>query len=275
MGFFSRSPREAEHSRRYLQLAPPGPRTLSLSIWCILKILPMPVASKDRYGKIVTVDEIQHASSIVRDVMAQDRDLSAWVARKSVVQLNAMLGGLGNNEDMIEAGLNSNMFRGLQAVGIELDDVGPEGDAALKLIAPDDDPSDPEDHVAARDLATSAMAVLLAALGRTPAHERQEYEDLYIDSTSAETKGYSITAWSSIMSGRLMHIDAIPQFQPLNLPAMWGAGWYPNPPNTGRIVNGNAQSQRYWDGSAWTERLRILQGGRWVEIAHSLHKAPE
>jgi hypothetical protein len=248
---------------------------LSLSITCVLKILPIPVAAKARYGDIVTIDEIQHAASIVCEVMVQDRDLSAWVARKSVVQLNAMLGGVGNDEDMIDAGLNSNMFRGLQAVGIELDDVGSEGDAALKLIAPDDGASEPEDHSAALDLATSAMAILLAALGRTPAHERQEYEDLYNHSTSAESKGYNITAWSSIMSARLMNIGAIPQFQPIKLPAMWGAGWYPNPPNTGRIVNGDAQAQRYWDGSAWTERMRMFQSGRWTERAHSLHHVPE
>lgn len=275
MGFFKRSPREAEHSRRYLQLAPPGPRTLSLSISCVLKMLPVPVTAKARYGDVVTVDEIQHAASIVHEVMAQDRDLSAWVARKSVVQLNAMLGGVGKDEDMVDAGLSSNMFRGLQAVGIELDDVSSEGDAALKLIAPEGDGSEPGDHSAALDVATSAMAILLAALGRTPAEERQEYEALYINSTSAESKGYRIIAWSSIMSGRLMNIDAIPQFQPIKLPAMWGAGWYPNPSNTGRIVGGDAQAQRYWDGSAWTERLRIFQSGRWTERAHSLHHVPE
>lgn len=280
MGFFKRSPPPPEEltSRRYLELAPPGPRTEALASSCVLRMLRTPSSAADRYGELITIDELQSGTSLVRDIMVQDRDLSAWVARKSLVQLNAFLRGQGAGEDMSKGGWNKNTLLALTAVGIEPTGIDRSGEAALRISTPGN-PSSEKDQAAALHMASAALAVLFAALGNPSAREKRFYVELYTGEggKDVETKGYQITAWTSILEGRLINADVLSirfQHDYSEIPAMWCAGWYPNPYNTGAIINGDAQVQRFWDGSAWTDRQRILRGGSWTEVVASLHDDP-
>lgn len=278
MGLFSRSsPPDAPPSRRYLRLAPPGPRTETLASACVARLRESPAASASRYGDVVTADELGSAVEVVREVMTQDRDLSAWVARKSMVQLNALLRGQGTGEDMSKGGPGDNTLLALTAVGLEPAGLADSGEVALHISAPEKLAE--KDRAAALGVASAALAVLFAALGSPTAREKRFFVDLYTgeSGTDVETKAYKITAWTAILGARLMNADVLTarfQHDYREIPAMWCAGWYPNPYNTGGIVNGDAQLQRFWDGSAWTDRARLRQRAGWTERIMSLHDDP-
>src|SRR4051794_34766791 len=82
-----------ERVRAYLSEGQSGPRTDWLAAAAVVRIAATPVAARERYGEAVGVRELAPATELVRELMIQDRDLSAWIARKSVVQLKAVIGG--------------------------------------------------------------------------------------------------------------------------------------------------------------------------------------
>jgi hypothetical protein len=265
---------EDQCGRRYLEVAPPGPRTEGLAASCVLRIATTPVAARDRYGDVITIDELRSAAGVVGETMAQDRDLSAWIARKVAVQLNFALTGDRTDPDMSKAGLTSNAILALQAVGIR-----PAGSGAeLEFCEAVDLPVADRDRALDLDLAKRSLAVLIAAVGEPSRRQRRLFEDLYAGArgSQAERDGYEITAWTSILIGRLISCDIVPAFDRRyrDIPAMSEAGWYPNPGTTGQIVGGDPQFQRFWDGAHWTDRARVRQSGRWIEQAVPLHAAP-
>lgn len=272
MGLFTRTrPPEDDACRRYLELAPPGPRTGALAASCVLRTMPHPVAAS--YGALLTPADLDAGIEIVREVLRQDRDLSAWIARKAMVQMNFALDGGVNQEDMSARGLGPGLPLGLQAVGLTLD-----GDRIV--VWEESSASEQVDPASAIATASSALAVLHAAVApdATPA-ERELYQDLYTGESGrdVESLGYEIAAWASIAVARTANAGLLPQsFDPAfrDVPAMPAAGWYPNPGKTGPIVQGEAAFQRYWDGAAWTDRARVRQGRDWTTVSLSLHAPP-
>lgn len=275
MGFFSSRPSlEDQSSRQYLEVAPPGPRTDLLAASCILRTSELPVASADQFGQVVTVAVLAPVSDLVRRIMFQDRDLSAWIVRKSVSYLqwiaeNAMSGPFDSNFD------------------VALSSVGLRAPAGLGVHVLDESVQLTDVHrEAAISLADLALSVLRALVFSRPdergSSDWRFYSRLYTGQgiDDVEGLGYDIIAWTSIVVARLLTagriVGAVPVFAPeyRAVQAMDTPGWYPNPPKYGGVVSGDAVFQRFWDGKDWTDQVRTRNGRGWEIGTLSLHQEP-
>jgi len=235
----------------------------------------MPIAQPDCVGRLVTSESLDEASSLVREIMIQDRDLSAWVARKALVQFKAVADGWmsGDFGHAFEAGYAA---MGLHAA---------TGGGNVRILDGRDESTQEQREGAG---AMGALAInLLLAITSDPARRDHAawriYENLYTgaDGTDVETLAYEIVAWVSVLLARLSNAGSLVGEVPfLNsqyrvVPIMAQAGWYPNPPNVGPIVMGDATFQRYWDGT-WTDRVRARSArGDWELLSMSLHGRPD
>jgi Protein of unknown function (DUF2510) len=261
--------------RAYLAEGPPGPRTDWLAANASLRIAGTPIAQRERLGEVVTVPDLAPSSEVVRQVMAQDRDLSAWVARKAVMQLKAVLSGA------ITGDLAGDFRLGFAAMGLEIPDRGQvgflDGNSAKSLSD-----TQAEAAKAMGNLTIEMMKILV-----TPAQERPRlagwdfYVDLYTGGSGqdVETMAYDLTAWVSVLVARLLNEGRVPPVPFLtaefrHVPRLQEAAWYPNPAKHGEIVNGVATLQRYWDGQRWTDRVRIRDTSGWQTGSFSLHDRP-
>ena len=261
-----------ETSKLYLASAPPGPRTEVLTSACTQQIRELPVAAADQFGKAVTVAGIEPASSLVRKIMHQDRDLSAFIARKIMVHLKAvalsyMAGSLEENMTAFESAMGFTTPAESQPI----------------LTAQARGTCSPEEVKEANALAVISFSILRAVIvGKEAESEYRLYVKLYTGAPDmdAEDVAYDVVAWTAIAIGRLANRNLItpgfPMMAPTfrDVPVMNKAGWYPNPAKIGGIVNGDAVLQRFWDGIAWTDRVRIRQGKRWTTGTDSLHDEP-
>lgn len=270
MPLFGSRQSDEETSRRYLASAPPGPRTEVLTSACTQHIRELPVAAAGQFGKAVTAAGIEPASGLVRKIMHQDRDLNAFIARKimqhfKVIALNFMSGTLEENIATFESSM------------------GFTTSAEPELVAQARDTLSPEEVKQVNALAVISFSVLRAfILGREAEAQYRFYAKLYTGAPDmdVESVAYDIIAWTAIAVGRLMNRNLIrpgfpmmtPDFR--NVPAMDKPGWYPNPTKLGGIVNGDAVFQRFWDGTAWTDQVRMREGRRWVTGSNSLHGEP-
>jgi Protein of unknown function (DUF2510) len=272
MGFFSRpDDREPSHSARYLQNAPPGTRADHLTAAATLQARELPVAAADKYGDLLTVAALAPASERVAQMMAKDRDLSAWIARKSAVALASMLqsGMAGTFEE--------NLDEAFASAGLEIAERVRSRNGAAAL---------PEIEREAAEALGVAVLGLLKIVTSNPSQwepsDRAWYESLYTGADGQDVEGfaYELIAWSSVVVSRLLNSNrldqSLPMLQPAyrEPPAFLGAGWYPNPPKHGQVFRGEAQIQRYWDGDRWTDRVRMSDGRSARELTHSLHDKP-
>jgi hypothetical protein len=151
------------------------------------------------------------------------------------------------------------------------------------LVAQARDKLSPEEANQANALAAISFSVLRAfILGREAASDYRMYVKLYTGAPDmdVEAVAYDIIAWTAIALGRLMNQNLIlmglptmaPSFR--NVPPMDKPGWYPNPAKLGGIVNGDAVLQRFWDGNAWTDQVRMRKSKRWATGSDSLHDEP-
>jgi Protein of unknown function (DUF2510) len=181
----------------------------------------------------------------------------------------------------MEANEGENLAAAYAAVGL-----GPSGnipatlEQRLKLSE--------EESAESSGLAACAMSVLgaIRAKKTDPAGWRSSdhflYEDLYTRASGAQVErlAYEIIAWASVIIARLMNADLLSRLLPTlgpdyeAVPRLTRAAWYPNPSRTGAIVNGIAEVQRYWDGQAWTERVRFRSLSGWRTGSMSLHAPP-
>lgn len=272
MPLFASKQSDDETSRRYLASAPPGPRTEVLASACTQQIRELSVAAAGQFGKAVTVAGIEPASSLVRKIMHQDRDLSAFIARKIMQHLKVI------TLDYMSGTLEENLAAFASAMGFTTPTEPPPG-----LVAQARDTLSPEEVKQANALATISFSVLRAfILGREAADEYRLYVKLYTGAPDmdVEAVAYDVIAWTAISVGRLMNRNLIrPDFPMMtpnfrDVPAMDKPGWYPNPAKLGGIVNGDAVFQRFWDGAAWTDQVRMRQGRRWAIGSSSLHDEP-
>lgn len=272
-----RGQREQElTSRRYLAAAPPGPRMGLLSAACILQATSWPSAAPDRSGDLVGEEELGRATEQVRLLMTQDRDLSAAVTRRILIELHHALRGGGSNEDMFAGERSIDLLLlALHRVGLEASGHPERGDVRVAVWA--DNPASGKDAAAAVRVGGQALAVLFGILSIGSRRDRQLYVELYsgCNVVDVEMLAYTITAWAAILMARLINTGVLAEYKreyakvvPLGPP-----GWYPNPTNTGPIVDGDAVFQRFWDGQ-WSDQARIRRDGRWVEETRSLHIPP-
>lgn len=277
MALFGRNPAPVDDdmSSAYLAMAQPGPRTTALAASCVVLARELPIAGAQRFRELLTVSALEPASRLVRDVMASDRDLSAWVARKSLVQFKSVAAGpamRGQFADNFDLGLAA---VGLAAPGAGVIAVIPGAGTGLSQL----------DRDGATGFGGVAIALLETIVAESAARSRTAgwsvYEDLYIGASGedVETLAYDITAWTAVMLARLLNAGHIAGDLPLFgaayrvAPPLNAPGWYPNPANHGGVASGVAPVQRFWDG-AWSDRIRVRQGRSWTEHEASLHLVP-
>jgi hypothetical protein len=258
--------------REYLASAPPGPRTEVLSSACVLQLREFPLADRTHRGQPLYGAEFAEATALVSGVMHQDRDLSAWVARKAMVNLDIMMraGMAGSEAD--------NMATAFAMVGL---------DEKAELQAEHTSRLDDDARTEAVGLAGCAVSVLVAIRERKShprgwrSSDHPLYEDLFTGASGAQVErlAYEITAWASVVVARLMNADLFTRVLPTlapsyrEVPKLHRPGWYPNPSRTGEIVGGVAEVQRYWDGQ-WTDRVRLRSRGGWQMLTAPLHAPP-
>ena len=203
--------------------------------------------------------------------MAQDRDLSGWIARKGAVIFRSVISGGVNGS------VDENIDQAYASVGMAANgDVTVRGDTA----------SLPRGQV---DAATALGALglsMLRVVAAPPDERRPDDRDFYerlhtaVGDAELESIAYDILGWYAVVIGRLHDAGRLRSGLPIHdrafrdVPRLTLAGWYPNPPKFGDTSSGDAQFQRYWDGSRWTDRVRIRQGRDWSEGPHSLHDTP-
>ena len=263
-------------------------RVATLATSCQFKLARAPIAAAARHEDVVTRDELAAVTELVRKVMVLDRDLSAWVAVKAMDLVNLELNGRSEAKDVTGCAMMALPAVGLSASGRQQTfpltfrpadgGVIPSDEdraAAVRIASSDDDAAN------ALLIATTAMGVLRCGEGQGTAEERGFLHDLYTGArgTDAETVGYTITAWASIVVARIKNLGKMtsgfpdPPFRNVvDVPAMWTAGWYPNP-TAGGVVNGDSKFKRFWDGQ-WTDRTKIFTHGRWTDLPRSLHTPP-
>jgi hypothetical protein len=254
-------------SRQYLASAPSGPRTKALASACLLHVADLPVSSAGMFGSPITDDELRPAVEVVIQLMRQDRELSAFVARETWFIVRWGL------EDFMDP--SESMDTLLAAAGIRGADNGNFALADSHQLPPE-----AADH--ATSYANGSLAVLGALMFGPEASGYQVYVGLFTGSLSGDSvfAAYCVVAWAAIAFGRLLNTNRVrpglPALVPAyrTIPAMESAGWYPNPPNSEGIVNGDARVQRFWDGMDWTDQVRIRSGGAWKSLSDSLHDAP-
>ena len=267
----SREPNPEDMAPAYLRSAPPMSRADNLAIACAQQVATLDVAGPSQLGTLLTVSSLEPASQVVREAMSQDRDLSAWIARKSGVMLHAAITGGMNG------GVSENIDTAFAAAGLQI-----ESEVTVREPATAGD-SVQRDGAAGLGAACLALLQIVSATpDRWSSHDRSFYVNLYTAEDGADVEGlaYDLVAWQSVVLGRLGHRRLInPQMPIFNaafgrVPRLERAGWYPNPPKFGDTSSGDAQIQRYWDGQ-WTPRVRVRQGSGWNEITHSLHDTPQ
>jgi hypothetical protein len=270
---FARSKEPADETcRRYLAIAPRGPRTEVLTAASIYQVQHIPIASADRFGNAVTVADVTPAAAVVRDVLFQDRDITGPIARKVMQHLQAIV------SNFMKGPVGENIDTFLQSLGLEMSD----GD--IVMSSPGRDRLSAGEAGAAESLANVAFAVFRAfTLGEDalPA-ERRLYVELHTGAADKDVEelAYDIIGWTAIGLGRLFNTNRIrpglPTADPAyrHAPRMEVEGWYPNPQRTGDIVDGNASIQRYWNSERWTDQVRIREGRGWKSVTASLHDAP-
>lgn len=285
MALFNRRPRQAddtEASRRYLSVAPRVafggdnraiPRTDNLAMACIQRIGDESVSDGARFGEPLTVATLRPCNAIVRDVMTQDRDLAVWIARKIAMILRTVLA------TGMTGAMDERFDRAFGSVGLAI-----RGEVVL--VGHRTDQLSDIDRDGAKALGVASLALLkvvsVDSYSWTP-QDRRFYEDLYTGADGSDVEGfaYDLIAWTAVVMGRLHHacnIDTpvFSYFDPAlgEVPRLSEPAWYPNPPKFGDTSTGDAQFQRYWDGSRWTARVRVRQGRGWTDGEMSLHAIP-
>jgi hypothetical protein len=248
--------------RDYLRRANGYLRKSVMAFACLNKVMTLPVADAACFGRpIANSIGLRPASDVVRDILWQDRSMAAWVARDCVVAMDALLGTMtGSLADALETAM--------AAAGLR---PGP-------AVSPDEDLPD----------ATGAEVLLLArrVISMFFAFERLDgrrgidrtfYERLF--ATRSHGAAYEIAAWTGAVIGRLRGAGHLPELPWMaaefrTVPAMTTEGWYPNPFLMGEILAGEASWQRYWDGTDWTDRVRLRHLTGWREQTNSMYEAP-
>jgi hypothetical protein len=281
MPFFRPKERRAddtEVSRQYLSGAPrllgrPLPRTDNLAIGCIQRVSAEGPGDKHSLGEPLTALEMAPLNALVREVMRQDCDLSAWVARKAVIIMRTVI-------DVGMAGpVNRRLDEVFGAVGLRVQQDVTMVDDASELVS-----AAGRDEAIAYGAATLALLKVAGASSKSwePA-DRSFYENLYTgaDGSDVASLAYDLIAWSAIVLSRLNECGkigsmAFDYFDPslAAVPQLTREAWYPNPAKFGDTSTGDAEFQRFWDGENWTPRVRVRQGRSWTEREMSLHATP-
>ena len=251
MGFLDRlqggeKSSEPSFSRQWLA-ASEIPRKVELSFAVVARIGLHPACRSELHGLPLAGELLNETSSIVRDVVRQDRSLLPHVSRDTVLFFEAY-GGIFMHRD-----------------------------SALDLMGGVD---------ALDDVAHDALTIASVIQARSQGHDASadgvhRYTTHFENPTDRNVdRAASIAAWAATALGRLRAAGHLAgsafQYDGREYPrSMDGVGWYPNPVNAGDTSGGDAQIERWWNGEDWTDRVRIREGRRWSELQNSLFVAPK
>jgi hypothetical protein len=237
---------EVSAGRDYLRRANGYLRKSALALACLNHVMALPVGDGTRFGDpIANSLGLRPASNAVRDILFQDHALAAWIARDCVVALDALLGTM-------RAPLATAWETAMAAAGVH----------------PGTDISEP-----AFVLAHRVIAMFFALKGG----DRVFYERLF--AARSPSAAYEMTAWTGAVLGRLRGAGHLPDLPWMTaefrtVPPMLVSGWYPNPYLMGEILAGEATWQRFWNGTDWTDRIRMRGLTGWQHQTKSLSEAP-
>jgi hypothetical protein len=265
-----------ERVRVYLADANEGPRTEWLFWSVVTRLADSPLAESLRIGEALTGFDLTASSEMARAVMAQDRDLCGPLVRKSTINLKLILGSsLGTD-------LEGAFELGLGGIGM----AHPSQGALAYRDGAGDHLSEVE-----RDGGLATVDLLLSVLhGRLqPPQQRAGHGgwNLYtrcfteLPGGEAEEIAYSLIGMAGVIIARLRNAERIVEDLPFlapswkRVPVLTQAGWWPNPSKHGEMVDGIPSIQRYWDGAAWSERVRMRRGREWRIGSVGLHQPPE
>lgn len=267
MGLFRRPPDDSALSRDYLQRANGLQRKTLLTFVSINQIMKLPIASREYFGQpMADVFGLQPASDIVRKILAQDASVAAWVARDSLIALDALLGTMNTS-------WNDSLDIAMDAAGlVPGPELNPERLTDVPLRVRED----------MLGLANCIVSVFFAfeRPGEVQNGDRTYYNHLFESPARAtQLLAHEITAWSGAVIGRLLHTGYAEKNPWMSdefeaVPTMQCVGWYPNPSNMGQIVGGDATLQRYWDGTDWSDQVRLRDGRTWHYETSSMFKTP-
>jgi hypothetical protein len=261
--------RQVDSTRRdYINSAPTGQRKDLLAYVCLNSILPLAVCGRESLGEpVADTLNLAEAAGIVKQCLAKDRSLHAWVARTSMVLLDLVVENLPGSYD-------ENLEIAMSVIGLE------PGPALAPEMTAQLPPGSAERVIGLANYALSIFWVV-AQPNANLQRDRSLYERLFAAPTPQTIEvSYDIIAWALVIVGRLKNarrISELPFFgrEYRSVPPMPAPGWYPNPYNRGQIVDGDATFQRFWGGDDWTDRIRMRSGKQWVEQSHSMTIAPD
>ncbi|HWA54254.1 MAG TPA: DUF2510 domain-containing protein [Solirubrobacterales bacterium] len=214
-----------------------------------------PVGAAASWGLPLEGESLVAARGTAQEALVQDRSLAGRVAR-DVALLFASFGGLVGNR-----------APALESVGLN--------DAALTPGS------------AAQQAANETISVARTIEARREGGDGSPgdvvlYDQLHEDRSQAGyDRALEIAAWGGTVTARMYTSGRLsgdlPAFSPrwAGLGQMHEVGWYPNPINAGDTSSGEAEIERWWDGTDWTDRLRIREGRRWTEHQMPIFIAPE
>jgi hypothetical protein len=251
----------------YLRRANGYLRKSVIAFACVNQIMTLPASRADQFGRpLANSVGLRPASDLVRSILFQDRSMAAWAARDCLVTLDALLSTMHPSwDDALDTAMS----------------------AAGLLPGPSIDPTRLEGITSRtkEDVLTLANRVISVffASERPNGHrsgDRTFYERLFATrSLAGALVAYEIVAWTGTVIGRLRDADYLdevlwmsPEFR--TVPEMTTEGWYPNPFRMGEVIGGEAGWQRFWDGTDWTDRVRMRDGSAWRELSKTMFEAP-
>ena len=250
--FGRESTAEPSFSRGWISQNGSRSRKNVLAVAILNRLCDATVGSSSSFGQEISDGRLEEAVHIVATVTTQDRSLLRHVARDTALLFES-LGGLTQNKDAA--------FRA----------VGQSGSTTTVRVT----------QAASRALAVARTIQDRSNDRRPNSSDLKTYTSLFEDaSLGGHRRALDVGAWVGTVTARLHTGGQLPPDLPLfgrqlaNFARMDGVGWYPNPVNAGDTSDGQAQIERWWDGTDWTERIRIRSGRRWEERQASLLTTP-
>lgn len=240
-----------------------------LAMACISQVSRLPEAAADRISTLVTLECLEPAVRVARQVLYQDDAIAALVMRKMAVLVRQFSewSGAQTADDWFREVFNAN----------GLDDS--QQNFVLRPVC--DDPTGEAVDTAERF--RLVFVAVSAGHAASPADAWTWYSSLYTD-PGLYVMNYRLIAWAALALARLRNAGALWRVDHdsvderlATVPAMQEAGWYPLPQKSlDRILmpNGDVSLKCYWDGAEWTERCIAWKDGRWVTWSWSGRHAP-
>jgi hypothetical protein len=206
------------------------------------------------WGRSLDDGGLATARAAFDGVVHQDRSLARHVARDMVLMFEVS-GGLLLGDALQGVGLDATVANGSASTESER--------AAVQALS------------VARTIQARSNG------GEAAAADVAVYRALYEDRSAAGyLQAINIGAWAALVvarlatNGKLENGAMFLQSGRDSCGQMESVGWYPNPVNPGDTSMGDASIERWWDGSDWTERVRVREGRRWSDVQLTLFRMP-